>query len=438
MLHILSGQGVRFLRILWCDNANVIRAKAVHTGALDGKLEHGVGITAAQQAIPVMADAFVSATGLGPVGEVRLVPDWGTLTSPPYAPSHSRVMGDMVLHGQPWPYCPRDFVRRMTSRAAAAGFEVQAAFENEFYLLRADAEGRVRPADRTVFCSVQSMNLHQDFVNELVDTLIAQGIPVEQYYPESGGGQQEVTMRYAPALVAADRQIIYRESVHAVAARHNYKASFLPKIYLDQAGSGCHLHMSLWKDGRNLVSEGNGLSEVVQHFIAGILRHLPALMAITTPIPNSFRRIQPHFWSGAFSCWGMDNREAAVRVLSSPDQQGPTHFEVKTVDAASNPYLAMGAILAAGLAGVSEGLPLPPGLNIDPGLLSPSERDQAGVRRLPATMGEALGHLRSDSVLQGALGEPLARAYMAVKQTEWAALKDLELEQELELLLERY
>lgn len=440
LLQTLDAAGVRFVRILWCDNANIIRGKAVHRGTLSEYLKHGVGISAAQQAIPVMYDAPVPGSGLGPVGEVRLVPDWDTLTPLPYAPGHARVIGDMVKDGYPWNLCPRNFLKTMIAEAEGEGLEVIAAFENEFYLLRQTPDGVV-PADETVFASTQAMDLHQAVIDEMVEALVEQGMLVEQYYPESGPGQQEISVLYTHALGAADQQIAFRETVRAIALQHNLKASFLPKIFADKAGSGCHLHLSLWQDGQNLLPNleaDGGLSEVARRFIAGILHHLPALMALTTPSTNSYRRIRPHYWSGAFRCWGMDNREAAVRVPSNPEEISPTHFELKTVDASANPYLALGSVIAAGLDGVRHCLELGEPVAVDPGHMTESERSTRGIELLPTNLGESIEQLSNDKVLLNALGTELTQAYLAVRKAEWEVMKDLELEEEVKLLLERY
>ncbi len=440
ILKTIDEVGIRFVRILWCDNANIIRGKAVHRKTLPDYLKHGVGISAAQQALPVMLDAPVPGSGLGPIGEIRLIPDWETLTPLPYAPGHARVFGDMVNHGSPWPYCPRNFLKRMVAEAESEGLQVVAAYENEFYLLQPTPEG-ILPVDNTVFASTLAMDQHQQVIDHIAEALVEQGMPVEQYYPESGPGQQEISILYTQALPAADQQIAFRETVKAIAFQHHLVASFVPKILADQAGNGCHLHLSLWRDGKNLLlnPEGDGgLSQVACQFIAGILQHLPALMALTTPSTNSYRRIRPHCWSGAFRCWGIDNREAAVRVPSSPDGGSPSNFELKTVDASSNPYLALGAVIAAGLDGIRNSLELGESVAVDPGHLTELERSQRGIELLPTNLGEAIGNLSGDQVLLDALGVELAQAYLAVRKAEWEAMKDFELEEEVELLLERY
>ncbi|AFY31515.1 glutamine synthetase family protein [Calothrix sp. PCC 7507] len=436
----LQKEGVRFVRILWCDNANIIRGKAVHVEMLPHYLEHGVGISAGEQGVPVMYDAIAPDSGLSPVGEIRLVPDWDSLIPLPYAPGHVRVMGNMILDGQPWPLCPRNFLKRMIVAAKREGLEIQAAFENEFYLLRQTSEGII-PTDSTVFASTQAIDLNHEVIDAITDALITQGIPIEQYYPESGPGQQEISLRYTDALNAANRQIAFRETVRAVAHRHHLTASFLPKIFPDAASSGCHIHLSLWRDGHNLLPYAQGvcgLSHIARTFIAGILHHLPALMALTTPTANSYRRIRPHTWSGAFRCWGLDNREAAVRVPSNPGLSGSTHFELKTVDASANPYLALGAIIAAGLDGVQRSLDPGTPVDQDPGYLPIEQLTANGIEPLPKNLGEALIHLQNNDVLLNALNPQLSQAFLAVRQAEWQAMKDWDLAAEVKLLLERY
>ncbi|MEA5509513.1 glutamine synthetase family protein [Crocosphaera sp. UHCC 0190] len=429
---------IRFVRVLWCDNANVIRGKAIHRKRLETYLTHGVGITAAQQALPVMYDAPVPESGLGPIGEIRLVPDSNTLTLLPYAKGHARVMGDMILDGQPWGCCPRAFLKRMILAAKQANFEVMAAFENEFYLLNPED---LSPVDDTVFAATLSMDLQQGVIDDIVDALIAQGMVVELYYPESGPGQQEISILYSNALTAADQQIAFRETVKAIAVQHHLKASFLPKILPNHAGSGCHIHFSLWRNGKNcLPSPDNSgeLSPLAQQFVAGILKNLPALMALTTPSTNSYRRLQPQHWSGAYRCWGYDNREAAVRVPTNATLPSPTHLELKTVDASANPYLALGAVIAAGLDGIRNELELVLPVQVDPGSLREAERQSQGIERLPTNLGESIQQLENNDVLLQALGTSLAQSFIAVRQQEWEVMKDWELEQEVKQLLERY
>jgi glutamine synthetase len=384
-----------------------------------------------------MVDAVAPGSGLGPVGEVWLTPDLETLRYLPYAPRHARVMANITYQGHPWPWCPREFLRRMVERAAAADLAIQAAFEPEFYLLRRE-EGQVLPADETNFAATLSMDIHAEVIDAIADALIGQGIQVEHYYPESGPGQQEISVRYGPALVAADQQVVLRETVKAVARQHDLVASFIPKLLENAAGSGCHLHLSLWRHGENITPAADGtLSPPAQAFTAGVLEHLPALMALTVPSSNSYRRLRPQCWSGAFQCWGYDNREAAVRIPSNYEPPSPTHIELKTVDASANPYLALGAVIAAGLDGLERNLTLPAPMATDPATLTEAARQQQRASLLPQDLGVAIAALEQNGLLMEALG-PLGQTYLAVRQAEWQAMEGLSLAQEVKLLLERY
>jgi len=439
----LKDAGIKFVRILWCDNANVIRAKAAHVDYLEEYIDNGVGITMAQMALPVMYDSVVPETGLGPIGEVRLMPDWSTLTMLPYAPNQAQVISDMVISetGDVWEHCPRGFLRRQTQELETHGLSLKAVFENEFFLLRKTAEGNLVPSDDTVFSATDSMNIHCELINALADGLISQGLEVEGYYPESGPGQQEVNIRYADAAQAADRQIIYRETVRGVATQHGLIASFLPKLFEDKAGSGCHLNCSLWRKAENISGDDQqttGISLEAGAFISGILDHLPALAAITIPSKTSYRRIRPHLWAGAFRSWGHQNREAAVRVSKNKAGTRAGRFELKTVDATANPFMAMGAFIAAGLDGLRRNLALPQEVDTDPGLMPEDQRKARGIDLLPQDLGEAIAALRNDDVLLNAMGPDLARSYLAVRQNEWDNLKDLSLEEEVALLAQRY
>lgn len=428
---ILKKENVRFLRVVWSDNANLMRAKSLHVdAALAGDLDFGVGISPAQQAVPVTMDAFVPASGLGPVGEIRLMPDWDTFTLLPYAPGHARLYGDMVLGEAAWVNCPRDFLKRMVERADRLGIYFETGYENEFYLLKSDS---LEPIDTSLFCQVQAFQTSLPFLTRLEECLLAQGLPLLGYYPESGGGQQEITLQPAPPLVTADRQLALRETVHAVAHELQMRASFLPKIFPTMAGSGCHLHMSLWRDGQNL-----GLGDETRWFIGGLLHHLPSLMAVTTPIPNSYQRIGPHLWSGAFACWGYDNREAAVRVLRDPGGGPPQHFELKTLDASANPYLALGATLAAGLDGIENQMEPGESMDLDPGLLPEAERDQQKVVRLPQKLEQSLRHFQNNPMFEEAMGKELFRSFLAVRRKEREELEAISTKDQVEMLLGRY
>jgi glutamine synthetase len=330
----------------------------------------------------------------------------------------------LELDGEPWAYDPRAFLKRMIGEAEQQGMFFDAVFENEFYLLRQD-DNRIETIDNSLCFGGSGMDSAEEVMQAIVSALTAQGLVVEQYMPELGPGQQELSIRHADALRAADNQITYRQTVRAVAAQHNLMASFAPKPLADQAGNGAHIHFSAWnkKHTKNLFadeSDPNGLSAAAYHFIGGILKHLPALLALTTPTVNSFRRLQPHFWSSADTAWGVENREAAVRVPTRywGQEIETTNLELKASDPSSNPYLALGAVLASGLDGIANSLDPGASVEQDPGSWTDAERAERHIQRYPETLSAALDVLEQDEVLKQALGAPLAQEYLTVKRAE--------------------
>jgi glutamine synthetase len=210
-----------------------------------------------------------------------------------------------------------------------------------------------------------------------------------------------------------------------VAAERGLVASLAPKPWPDNAGNGGHVHFSLWEGERNRFYDG-GLSELARAFIAGVLAHLPGLCGLTAPSFNSYHRIVPRYWAGAYTCWGFDNREAPVRVASPfrGAEEASTNAELKACDASCNPYLALGGLIAAGLDGIERGLVPPEPLQVDPATLSGVERARRGIVPLPGTQAEALDALAADALLTEALGPVLAGAYLAVRRSEWAAYSE--------------
>ena len=390
-----------------------------------------------------MYDATAPDAGITAVGEVRMKPDWGTLTNVPYSKGHARVLIDMYEeNGEPSGLCPRLFLKRMMDEAAKEGIYVKAGFENEFILLQRTTDGSVKPVDDTVYCSTLSMDINCDVMTDILDALVQQGIDVELYHPEAANGQQEISIKYSDVLTAADQQVIVRETVKAVALKHNIVATFLPTVFLEQAGSGTHIHFSLHtKDGKNIVpseTKPDEISETTGHFIAGMLEHLSGLMALSCPTTNSLRRIAPCRWSGAFKLWGYGNREAAIRVPSNACKPNPTHFELKTSDACGNPYFVLGAAIAAGMDGIKRKLPIPPPYQDDPGVLSEEELKKKNIVRLPHTLDLTIKALEEDKVLTDALGPRLAKVILAVRRSENKVMSEMSFEQERALLLQRF
>ncbi len=388
----VESAGIELVRFLWCGNDGTIRAKASARHGLEGRLERGIGVTVGMQAM--------------------------------------NALDHVGLDGEPAPVCQRTFLKRMSGRLGDRGLRLQVAFENEFSLaLRED--GRLVPLDASLCFSTIGMTAAQDYVDELASALDAQGIALEQYYAELGHGQQEISTAHAPALRAADEQLFVRETIRGVAARHGLVASLAPKPWPETAGNGCHIHASLWDEGgeRNRFYDpaaADRLSAEARSFVAGLLEHLPGLCGLAAPSFNSYRRLVPQYWAGAYTCWGYDNREAPVRVPSTyrGAEESSTNLELKTADASCNPYLALGGLIAAGLDGLERALEPPAPVQVDPATMGEDDREREGIRELPRSQAEALDALEADSVLTEALGPVLATSYLAVRRSEWAAYSD--------------
>ena len=416
--------GLRLVRFLYCDNDGIIRGKSSGMSGLNDRLESGIGLTLAMQAF-TMLDHLASVDGMGPVGEIRLVPDPTTFTIAPYAPHTGTVLVDMqTLDGKPYAADGRAFLKRMVARAAEHDLALLAAFEPEWSLARKEGEQFVPIDDSGCFTST-GMNIAAPVIDEIVAALESQGMVVEQYYAELGWGQQELSIRFAPALQAADHHILYRETVRGVALNRGLYASFAPKPWVDQAGNGCHLHFSGWSRDQtvNRFYDASGeynLSSLARQFMAGILDHLPALVALTCASVNSYRRLQPQMWASAYRAWGPDNREGALRVASpfKGHEAESVNVELKSSDSSANPYVSLAGVIAAGLDGVERKLTLPPAVTVDPHTLDEGERAKIGADRLPTSLKDAIQNLKRDDLLLKAMGERLATSYIAVKELD--------------------
>jgi glutamine synthetase len=431
---------ISLIWFLYADHDGIIRGKAASAEVLQARMVTGIGHTVAMMAMS-MLDHLQPVEGMGPVGEVRIMPDPATFVTLPYAPGAAAMVADLVQpDGGPWDACARTYLKQAIAELAGHGYAAAAAFEPEFTLGRREASpdggpDRLVPVDDSLCYSATGFHQAHDYAVELQRALQAQGMQVENYYPELGHGQQEMSVRHAGALNAADNHVLYRETVRGIAFRRGMWASLAPKPIADQAGNGCHLHLSLREMGPDGepgepvfydAADRYRLSETGYHFIGGLLAHLPALVALTCGSVNSYRRLAPQMWSSAYTVYGMDNREAAVRICSPmrDDPAGSVNLELKPSDSSGNPYLALGACIYAGLDGIRRKLDPGEAVNVDPATLTDDQRRAVGAHRLPASLAEALDALEADELLMESLGDLRRRAYLAVKRSDVAAFAD--------------
>jgi glutamine synthetase len=427
----LAVAGVTGAQLAWVDNNGIPRSRIVPIRGLADVAVRGVGATSLFAVFDTHDAITYGHPGLAtPSGDVRLMPVMDRLR---------RLAGQRALawapvrqvaaDGSPWPYCQRSLLERQVAAAAKEGYELRAGYELEFAVAPAgspdiaSAPGHHGPA-----YSPHALIELDAFVAALLHDFDANGLPLHQLHAEYGLAQLELSLQATDPVSAADDQLLARQTIHAAAHAHGLRASFAPIVSPDAVGNGWHLHTSLWRKGRNLLAglpdaDGGG-------YLAGLRRDLPALTAITAPSVPSTLRLRPGYFASAYGFWGVENREAPLRFIPGTDLLGADHanVELKPSDASANPYLALAAVLAAGLAGMADGLTLPDPIAEDPGTWSEERRAAAGVVRLPSTPEEQDVALVSSPRISGVLGEDLLGAFRAVRESDlkWAAERGTE------------
>ncbi|KAL2323182.1 hypothetical protein Fmac_027561 [Flemingia macrophylla] len=273
------------------------------------------------------------------------------------------------------------------------------------------------PFDSSPYCSSSAFDAASPVLREVAAALQSLGISVEQIHAEGGKGQFELILKYTICTKAADNLVYTREVIRAIARKHGLLATFIPKYALDDMGSGSHVHLSLWRNGQNVFmasdrSSKHGISAMGKEFMAGILHHLPSILAFIAPLPNSYDRLQPNTCSGAYLFWGNENKEAPLRASSPPGTPDGlvSNFEIKSFDGSANPYLGLAAILAAGIDGLRRHLPLPEPVDTDP---NPNV-----LQRLPASLSESLDALHKDDLFKEFISDKWLTAIKAIRKAD--------------------
>ena len=408
--------------LAWSDYVGITRCRAVPARQYAQRLESGLGWAVAGQALTPFAD--LAPNPWGPMLEVRQVPDQSsrvTVDIWPDVPALDFVMCDSrTPDGELWDCCARGFLRKaLDDLRAEAGVDLLAAFEHEFSLV---PRSEVAPP-----FSLAAMREQAQVTHDIAHALTVAGLAPETVEPEYGYSQYEVTVSPATGLAAGDNAIATREIIRECARRLGLHASFSPKPFLDGPGSGAHVHFSFVSpDGTNATydpTHETGASSLARSFIAGVVRHMPAMCALVAPSPVSYYRLGPHHWSCGYASFGVQNREAAIRICPSTSGDPAArargfNLELRPPDATASPYLVLGALVRAGLEGLRAGLELPPACVTDPADLSDDERLALGIVTLPATLPEALEVFLSDERAVGWLPETMRESYLDVKRTE--------------------
>lgn len=430
----LSGRGVHGVVLAYVDTAGVGRVKTVPTAKLSSAAAWGVGMSPVFDTF-LANDSIVTTDVLGsPDGDLRLYPDLDQLTVLAGQPGWAWAPVDRITQeGERHPGCGRTFLRRLVADAERQhGLTFRAGIEVEWALGRDTApEGEFVPAvSGPAYSATRQVELG-DYGADLLAAFAVQGVDVDQFHPEYAAGQFELSVAALDPVAAADRSVLVRQTIRAVSQRHGLRVSFAPAVFGTGVGNGGHIHLSAWRDGANLHAGGDrryGMTADAESFAAGVLARLPALTAVTAPSPASYLRLKPSQWAGVFTAWGRETREAAVRVVTGTAglREQAANLEVKPVDLAANPYLALGCLIAAGLDGLATSASLPEEITGDPARLGPAEAAASGVRRLPTSLAQAVEEFRKDERLRAALGPVLADAVIAVRQGEIEAVDGLD------------
>ncbi|KAF8070058.1 hypothetical protein FPV67DRAFT_999376 [Lyophyllum atratum] len=421
---------ISYIRLQWVDLVNNVRCRVIPLSYFLKLLKSsrpGVGV--AKVALGLVY--LMTAPGFAPAGEYLYVPDLSTIRICPYSVGEASVMG-WFEEKTPYPgadnkltvdvpLCPRATLRRVLNESSRAGIDFLVGFESEFILLKSTKP--VEAASHhswTATNGLPSGSVVATTLREIADGIQASGIELQMYHPEAAPGQYEIVTGPLPPLEAADALIHTREIITNTAAKYGLRATFAPRIYMDSAGSSAHTHISVHSKNNQKVPEK--LSPVESSFLASVLANLPALTALTLPIPASYKRMVDGVWSGGtYVNWGTENREAPIR-LSNATSPSSRNFEIRFVDGTANPYLALASILGVGFAGIRDNLELT--VKDCPGpqtaaQLTEEQRQALGItQRMSLTWEEARRNLNDNKLLRDSiLGAELTGKYLAVNQT---------------------
>jgi glutamine synthetase len=403
-------RGIRQVLIGFTDLFGVLRAKLVPVRAIDTMARDGAGFA-----------GFAAWFDMSPAdADLLAVPDPASLIQLPWKPEVAWMAADLTLNGAALDQAPRTVLHRQAARAADLGLEMRTGVEPEFFLVRPDGAAIADPADHQAKPCYDQLTLmrRHDVITEISEAMDALGWGPYQSDHEDANGQYEMNWDYAPAMVTADRHVFFKYMVRSIAERHGLRATFMPKPFADLTGSGCHVHVSVWRGGENLFASGgaDGLSGAASHAVGGLMAHAAALCALTNPTVNSYKRLGAPVtlsgatWAPAGISWSGNNRTHMIRV------PGPGRFEYRLPDGAANPYLLQAALLAAVLDGLESAADPGPRSDLDLSLAGPSPD---GVRPLPANLLDALRAFEASPLPRAAFGPAFCTSYAKLRHQQW-------------------
>jgi glutamine synthetase len=422
----LEADGVATVIGTVVNPAGLTHAKTVPLRRMGAFADPGLGASPVWHVFAIDQAGIVFGAKTGVVGDQRIRIDLSGL----------RILGDGLAwapgaffnqDGSADPYCSRGVLSRVEERLSSAGIDTVVGHEMEFVLVGPD--GSALPSYLWAQYGLAGVLEFEGFVRDVIDAATGSGVAIEQFHPEYGVNQFEISLSPQSPVAAADQLVLMRIIIGRVARRYGLRVSLSPVPFAGTVGSGSHQHFSMTKDDEPLFSGGSGVGGMTaegESAVAGVLAGLPEAQGILCGSILSGLRMQPGHWSGAYVCWGTENREAAVRFLiGGPSNPRGANVEVKVIDPSANPYFASAAILGLALDGIERKLPLPPETTVDPANLTDDQREQAGIKLLASSQGEALDKLDQSFLLRGILGDDPVDAVVAVRRYEQENFADL-------------
>jgi glutamine synthetase len=419
----LAQAGVVAVATTFVDNSGIARVKSVPVDRLPHLASWGVGVSTSFDRFRF--DDWIAGDGAGaePVGDLRIMPDLRRLVPLAAQPGWAWAPADRYEQtGEPHVQCSRLLLTRLVEEAARAGLTAKTAFEIEWVVSTGESDdftpGVVGPG-----YSMSRLTGLSDYCRDVLKALRDQRVEVEQFHPEYAAGQFELSVAAENPVAAADTSVLVRSTIRAVGRSYGLRTSYSPKVAVSGVGNGGHVHLSLLREGRNLFAGGEGrfgVTDTAESFSAGVLARLPALLALGAPSPVSYLRLVPSHWAGVYACWGLENREAAMRLVtgSTGNEARAANIEIKCFDLLANPYLVLSGLLAAGVAGIADEARLPEPVDVDPAALGDEVLAERGIARLPTSLRAALDAFRSDDVLISAFGPALVASIAAIRESE--------------------
>jgi len=432
---LVKENDVQFIRLQFTDLFGQLKNVAITPSQLDKCLDNKCMIDGSS------IEGFVRIEE----SDMYLYPDLDTFTVLPWRPQQGKVarfICDVYMpDGTPFEGSPRYILKKQLARAKALSYTFHVGPELEFFLFHTDAEGEptMETHDNAGYFDLGPNDMGENARREMVLILEQMGFEIEASHHEVAPGQHEIDFRFDDALKTADRVMTFKLAVKAIAQRHGLHASFMAKPISGINGSGMHTNMSLMKGTENVFCDEKdplGLSLTARQYIAGVLKHMKGMTAITNPTVNSYKRLVPGYEAPVYIAWSPSNRSPLIRIPAARGKA--TRVELRCPDPTCNPYLSFAIILAAGLDGIEKKMVPPPSTEQNIFKLTAAERAALGIESLPGSLEEALGLLKNDALAKEVLGEHVFSTFIEAKEKEWDDFRTKVTPWELESYLTKY